>query len=149
MQANGSNWVRSANGEAFVPQYVMYAGPQYFRTNNELIQNDINRYLGNGYGFTGLHVPVYCRWFDINQARCSDVANTNPDPETFAALETLIRRVYYAGGTVHLWAWGDSGRLQNPTQLSSERGVNGPADLRLQRYIAARLGPLPLSLIHI
>ena len=143
VQANGSNWTRSASGEAFVPQYVMYAGPQYFRTNGGLIQADINRFLDNGFGFTGFHVPVYCRWFDINTARCTEVGNSNPDPETFAALEELIRRVYVSGGTVHLWAWGDSGRQQNPTLLRSETGINGPADLRLQRYIAARLGPLP------
>jgi len=143
VQANGSNWIRSATGEAFAPQYVMYAGPQYFRTNADLIQGDINRFLDNGFGFTGFHVPVYCRWFDISTARCSEVSNSNPDPETFEALEELIRRVYVSGGTVHLWAWGDTGRLQNPTQLRSETGINGPADLRLQRYIAARLGPLP------
>lgn len=135
VQANGSNWTRSATGEAFVPQHVMYAGPQYFRTNAELIQSEINRFLDNGFGFTGFHVPVYCRWFDIDTARCTEVGDTNPDPETFAALEAFIERVYKAGGTVHLWAWGDSGRRQNPTVLSSETGVNGVADL--------------LSLIHI
>jgi len=143
VQANGSNWTRSATGEAFVPQYVMYAGPQYFGTNAGLINADINRYLANGQGFTGFHIPVYCRWFDINQPRCANVANSNPDPATFNALEAMITRVYAAGGTVHLWAWGDTGRQQNPTQLNREGGVNGPADLRLQRYIAARLGPLP------
>ena len=120
----------------------MYAGPHYFRSNIGLIRSDISRYLTT-HGFTGLHVPVYCRWFDINQASCANVANSNPDLDTFNALETLIREVYYAGGTVHLWAWGDSGRQQNPTLLSSEGGINGPADLRLQRYIAGRLGPLP------
>ncbi len=143
VEANGSFWTRSATGEAFVPQYVMYAGPQYFRTNEGLIQNDINRYLDNGQGFTGLHVPVYCRWFDINTASCNEVGNSNPDQATFEALETLIQRVYQAGGTVHLWAWGDTGRQQNTTVLRNEGGINGPADLRLQRYIAARLGPLP------
>ena len=143
VESNGSFWTRSANGQAFVPQFVMYGGPQYFRTNSGLIQTDINRYLDNGFGFTGYHVPVYCRWFDIDTARCSEVGNSNPDPETFTALETLIQRVYESGGTVHLWAWGDTGRQQNPTLLRSEGGINGPADLRLQRYIAARLGPLP------
>lgn len=143
VQAQGSNWTRSASGEAFVPQFVMYAGPQYFRTNAALIETDVSRFLGD-HGFTGLHVPVYCRWLDINQPRCPDVNNSDPDPATFDALEALIRRAYYNGGTVHLWAWGDSGRQQNLTQLGGgEAGINGPADLRLQRYIAARLGPMP------
>jgi len=73
VESNGSFWTRSANGQAFVPQFVMYGGPQYFRTNSGLIQTDINRYLDNGFGFTGYHVPVYCRWFDIDTARCSEV----------------------------------------------------------------------------
>lgn len=143
VQATGGQWTRSATGEAFVPQYVMYAAPHYFRTNTALINADIDRYL-KGFGFTGFHIPVYCRWFDINEQRCSDVGDANPDPATFDALEAIIQRVYQSGETVHLWAWGDSGRQQNLTQLSGgEGGINGPADLRLQRYIAARLGPLP------
>lgn len=143
VQATGSQWTRSATGEAFVPQYVMYAGPHYFRTDTRLIDADIERYL-NSYGFTGLHIPVYCRWLDINQSSCSSVANANPDPATFDALEAIIRRAYYNGSSVHLWAWGDTGRQQNLTQLrGGEAGINGPADLRLQRYIAARLGPMP------
>jgi hypothetical protein len=40
---------------------------------------------------------------------------------------------------VHLWVWGDEQRRQTPITW----GVNGPVDRRLQRYIAARLGPLP------
>ena len=140
-QSNNS-WIHSATGEAFLPNYVMYAGPHFFRTNTALIDGDINRFMVN-HGFAGFHVPVYCRWFDINTARCSEVSNTDPDMNTFAALETMIRRVYERGGVVHLWAWGDSGRQQNPTSLNSQGGINGVADQRLQRYIAARLGPLP------
>jgi len=35
---------------------------------------------------------------------------------------------------------GDESRRQTPIRLG---GRNGPADRRLQRYIAARLGPMP------
>jgi len=140
-QSNNS-WVHGATGEALLPNYVMYAGPHYFRTNTALIDADINRFLDT-HGFTGFHIPVYCRWFDINTARCSEVSNSDPDMATFAALETIIERVYARGGVVHIWAWGDSGRQQNVRSLNSQGGINGTADRRLQRYLAARLGPLP------
>ena len=61
-----------------------------------------------------------------------------PDLRTFDALELLIRKTNAAGGIVHIWAWGDESRRQTPIRLG---GKNGPADRRLQRYIAARLGP--------
>ncbi|MEC8891835.1 MAG: hypothetical protein VX901_00790, partial [Candidatus Poribacteria bacterium] len=52
----------------------------------------------------------------------------------------IILKTYAAGGAVHLWMWGDSSRDQN----TKERwGLNGCTDRRLQRYIAARLGPIP------
>ena len=42
---------------------------------------------------------------------------------------------------VHTWAWGDASRSQTPRSLKG--GMDGPIDRRLQRYIAARLGPVP------
>lgn len=40
---------------------------------------------------------------------------------------------------MHIWAWGDEDRRMTPIRW----GINGTVDQRLQRYIAARLGPLP------
>jgi len=56
-------------------------------------------------------------------------------------LETIITTVHANGGRVHIWAWGDESRKWTPKGVRG--GVNGEADRRLQRYIAARLGPLP------
>ena len=53
-------------------------------------------------------------------------------------LELLITKVHAAGGLVHIWAWGDEARRWTPVRW----GKNGKVDKRLQRYIAARLGPL-------
>ncbi|MEM7217560.1 MAG: DUF5060 domain-containing protein [Pseudomonadota bacterium] len=140
---SGRNWIHGATGEVFVPQYLMYAGPQYFGTNDVLIDAEIDRFT-TGHGFTGFHIPVYCRWFEITKPRCDEiVTGSDPDPRTFDALEAMLRRGYAKGAVMHIWAWGDSGRQQNQTALRVESGINGPADLRLQRYIAARLGPLP------
>ncbi len=89
---------------------------------------------------------VGCRWFDIESVSCNTTflqshhsKPINPDLRTFKALETFIQRVYEAGGHVHIWAWGDEERKQTPISIG---GLNGEADRRLQRYIAARLGPI-------
>lgn len=136
----GNRWIRTATGKAFIPQFVMFGGPHVYYDDAAQIEESIQIFLVE-HGFTGFHVPVFCRWFDINEAACRDinVASPNPDLRTFAALELLITKTYKAGGTVHLWAWGDDSRGQNPKKW----GINGTVDQRLQRYIAARLGPLP------
>jgi hypothetical protein len=158
---NGSRWVRTATGEAFIPQYVMYHLPE----DPAEIDADIETFL-RGHGFTGFHVPVACRWFDLDSLACDSLEaddggvaavleavgtracrrvgvgcpSPNPDRRTFEILETIIAKTYAAGGVVHLWVWGDENRRQTPYSIG---GLNGEADQRLQRYIAARLGPLP------
>jgi hypothetical protein len=140
----GSGWARQAgvNGhpEGFVPQFVMYDGPQAYHGRPDKVDADIRTFL-SGHGFNGLHTNVFCRWFDMEHERSSEIEATdpNPDPRTFEALELLIGKVYAAGGVVHVWAWGDESRRQTPIKW----GINGAADRRLQRYIAARLGPIP------
>jgi hypothetical protein len=140
----GDKWIRTGTGRAFVPQFVMISGPQDYYQNTARIQAEINLFF-NQHGFNGVHIPVLCRWYDIDENRCTRVAQLHPDPspdlQTFAALETVINEVYAAGGVVHIWVWGDSDRRQNAHDLPG--GINGHVDQRLQRYIAARLGPLP------
>ncbi len=141
VSADGQNWVRTGeNPTAFVPQFVMSAEPNHFYNDPTRIESDIDTYIVE-HGFNGLHVKVLCRWFDINQASCNNinVSSPNPDLRTFEALEQVILEVYDAGGTVHIWAWGDESRGQTPARW----GYNQQVDQRLQRYIAARLGPLP------
>ncbi|KKN08717.1 hypothetical protein LCGC14_1053840, partial [marine sediment metagenome] len=139
--ALGGKWGWSGSGRAFVPQLVMYAGPADYHNKPKKIDADIETYLV-GHGFNGFHTIVCCRWFDINEERSTRIKGPapNPDPRTFEALELLIGKVHSAGGMVHIWAWGDESRRQTPVRLG---GKNGLADLRLQRYIAARLGPIP------
>ncbi|MCA9922201.1 MAG: DUF5060 domain-containing protein, partial [Anaerolineales bacterium] len=136
----GNKWVHSGTNEAFIPQYAMAAGPHYYFNNAAEIDAGIQTFMVD-HGFTGLHVPVYCRWFDIDRAQCSPNGSTDPDLRTFQSLELLITKVHAAGGVVHLWAWADNTDKGNPTYLPG--GINGAEDLRLQRYIAARLGPIP------
>jgi glyoxylase-like metal-dependent hydrolase (beta-lactamase superfamily II) len=139
-----NRWVRPRGAagdlEAFTPQFVMYGHPGEFRNKPGEIDADIEEFFVR-HGFNGFHVPVLYRWFDIDKDSASDIDsdNPNPDPRTFEALELLIAKVHAAAGVVHLWAWGDESRRQTPKKW----GLGGPVDKRLQRYIAARLGPLP------
>ena len=136
----GNKWVHGATGQPFVPQLVMTAGPHYFYNNETAVNQQIDLFI-NQHGFNGLHIPVFCRWVNLDEPNCVRANSTDPDPRTFEALESIISKTYAAGGTVHLWMWTDNADRGNPNYL--EGGINGPADMRLQRYIAARLGPLP------
>ena len=133
-------WGRSGTGRAFVPQYVMYTSPDVIAGRPQRIDRDIREFLVD-HGFNGFHTWVACRWFDINKTRSHEIDDPDPNPDfrTFEALELLIRKVYAAGGVTHIWAWGDEQRRMTPKRW----GLNGKIDKRLQRYICARLGPLP------
>ena len=140
----GNKWARPSGSDgalqAFVPQYVMYDGPAAFYGKPKKIDDDIRTFIVE-HGFTGFHVPVFCRWFDLEQERSNAIraSDPNPDHRTFQSLELLICKVHAAGGGVHLWTWGDDQRNMTPARW----GINGNVDKRIQRYIAARLGPLP------
>ena len=140
----GTNkWVWEKNRQAIIPNFVMYYDDiQSFLDNPTQIQLDINEFI-QGHGFTGFHIPsVAGRWFDTESSnKVIDEGYENPDPRSFEALELLISMTYQAGGAIHIWPWGDDSRSWTPTFLSG--GINGPEDKRLQRYIAARLGPIP------
>ena len=142
-------WMWMANEQVFVPQFVMYRTPKYFFNQPDKIDADIQTWFIE-HGFNGLHVMVFHAWFDLEVSEGAgklgsykELGTRNPDPDrrTFEALEMLITKVHKAGGVVHIWMWGDEGRRQTPRGLTG--GINGPVDQRLQRYIAARLGPIP------
>jgi len=136
----GSKWGRLGVDEAFVPQYVMYSDPTVYHRKPDRIDADIRTFFVE-HGFNGFHTSVLCRWFDFAKQRSNEIdsASPSPDPRTFEALELLIHKVHAAGGVVHIWVWGDEQRRMTPKKW----GLNGEVDRRLQRYICARLGPLP------
>jgi hypothetical protein len=141
---HGTKWARhTVDGpEAMLPQYVMYeARPKNFASARK-VKADIETFLVK-HGFTGFHVPsLGGYWFNYdnpNDKVSRDM--TNPDPRTFDALEGLIIATHRAGGAVHIWAWGDNSRRQTSDSLTG--GEAGRVAQRLERYIAARLGPLP------
>lgn len=135
-----NRWAWSADGRPFVPRIVMYRSPDGYYRQPDRIDEDLKLWFGE-HGFNGLHTAVLCRWFDLDKTGSDQIDGNdpNPDPRTFEALELLITKAHVAGGFVHIWAWGDESRRMTPDRW----GINGRADRRLQRYIAARLGPMP------
>ncbi len=88
-----------------------------------------------------LFLHVNNNWFQFGERQHNTHNQTTPDLQTFQMIETIITTVHKAGGRVHIWKWGDEQRHWTPLGLPG--GANGETDQRLQRYIAARLGPLP------
>ncbi|MCB0552148.1 MAG: DUF5060 domain-containing protein [Phaeodactylibacter sp.] len=139
-------WGWSTTGDAFTPQYVMYFEEVVPYFNNTIqIDADIQEFVVE-HGFSGFILSgIAGRWFDYDKATAEVDNNAeNPDPNTFSAVEDVITRTYLAGGSTHLWMWGDQQRGQTPINITTvEGGINGTADRRLQRYLAARLGAIP------
>ena len=99
----GSKWGRLGTDKAFVPQLAMYCDPEAFARDPARIDADIREFF-DGHGFNGFHITVLCHWFDFDKTRSNEVpADPNPDPRTFEILELLLRKVYAAGGIVHIW----------------------------------------------
>ena len=140
LMAFGNKWAWEGAATAVVPQLVMYADLPDFANQPKKIDRDIQTFLKD-HGFNGFHVAVLARWLGFDHARYDGIKSNDPNPDarTFEALELLITKSHRAGGMVHLWAWGDEQRHMSPAKW----GINGKVDRRLQRYVAARLGPVP------
>lgn len=106
------------------------------------LHHDIDEMLTkvDALGFNALRVSVNNSWFEFGAESYRDHDSENPDPESFRVLEALITEAHARGLHLHIWKWGDEQRRWTPIGVG---GINGEPDRRLQRYIAARLGPLP------
>ncbi|MGI8934610.1 MAG: hypothetical protein ACR2FS_11105 [Phormidesmis sp.] len=87
--AEGSKWIRSATGKAFVPQYVMYDKPDIDAGLDEFI---------DGHGFTGFHIT-----------------NLRDFIENPGYFEAVALKTYRHGGVTHFWIWGDKSRNETPS----------------------------------
>lgn len=70
-----------------------------------------------------------------------DHSSEEPDLFTFDIIERVVRTLHANGIRIHFWMWGDEARKWTPIGLDG--GKNGVVDQRVQRYFAARIGPLP------
>jgi hypothetical protein len=93
------------------------------------------------HGFNGGHISTIGRgWFEAEATGNLRDAPEAPDVRTFAALEAAASEWSERGGWLHLWMWG-KGAGGDFSNLPG--GYNGAQSRRINRYIAARLGPVP------
>jgi len=114
-----------------------------FGTDPAGIVTKTERYVAEAFsnGCEIIFVHVNSNWLKFGVRGHNQHRSQDPDPTCFRVLETIITTAHRSGARVHLWAWGDESRRWTPKGLPG--GVNGQEDRRMQRYIAARLGPLP------
>jgi hypothetical protein len=86
------------------------------------------------------HSTIGRGWFEVDSTGGLRTAPAAPDVRTFAALEAAASEWSERGGWLHLWMWGkgSSGDFSN-----LPGGYDGAQSRRINRYIAARLGPVP------
>jgi hypothetical protein len=97
--------------------------------------------FNDNHGFNGGHIATIGRgWFEADSTGNLRTAPRAPDVRTFAALEAAAAEWSERGGWLHLWMWG-KGSGGEFTSLPG--GHNGMESRRINRYIAARLGPVP------
>ena len=106
----------------------------------------IEAYLdqAQAYGFDTIFARVFNYWFSWGALFHDEHSSTVPDLQTFEYLEDMLARANRRGMTVHIWKWGKENADQDwRGSVIGVGGINGIPDRRLQRYIAARLGPIP------
>jgi hypothetical protein len=113
-----------------------YSNPNLIRDLNNGVENIVLKHGANSV-YSG---TVGNRFFKLEAATWEEHNSVNPDFRTFETLEKVISHLHTRGIHTHIWMWGDSERKWNQVGVG---GINGEPDRRLQRYIAARLGPLP------
>lgn len=151
LKTQGSKFVRelSENGavEAVIPKVYMNLALTEINGAPFLMSHMTKKAIRDEYiqeakdnGFNAVFFSMNNQWFEWNAMSYNEHSSTGPDPNSFAVLETFIVEAHAAGLQTVIWAWGDEQRQWTPIGAG---GINGKADYRLQRYIAARLGPIP------
>jgi hypothetical protein len=126
---------------------VFQAGWPYFDLLNAEYQGDLAKCAAKYAAAAKVHgMGVINAWLMHNLMKLGTRAHeehdsVDPDPRAFELLEQFIITAHENGVRTHFWYWGDEARKQTPIGLPG--GINGKVDKRLQRYIAARLGPIP------
>ena len=93
-------------------------------------------------GMNHIFLTLYNQVFVEDAFSYNDHNKSNPGLSEFQTIENVIGWARDEGVNVHFWMWGDES-TRGWTPVGLEGGINGTVDQRLQRYIAARLGPIP------
>jgi hypothetical protein len=111
----------------------------YLWEDQDVVNQVIQEAKANGANSIFMYIANY--WLNFGSLRHSQHNSEEPDFRTFEMVENVITTAHSQGMNVHIWMWGDEDRKWTPIGLDG--GINGYVDQRIQRYIAARLGPLP------
>gem|GEM_PF-185525 len=133
---------KGPNGELVknTPILIMMPGMQHW-FDKPAEMRDFVAEFNDHHGFNGGHISTIGRnWFEADSTDRLRTAPAAPDVRTFEALEAAASEWSERGGWLHLWMWGkgDGGDFSN-----LPGGHNGAQSRRINRYIAARLGPVP------
>jgi len=148
---SGSKWRWDGTNTVFVPQLVMGGEPDAYwsggTVNSSKINNIARRFLEEN-KFTGLHIQVAGRWFDINRENTmvNDgyiMGPQNPDPRTFEVIEEILLTLQEHDGMLHIWMWGADAWGYPDGGPAGIGGQDSETAKRIFRYIASRLGALP------
>lgn len=147
----GNHWRWEGSDQVFIPQLVMAGEPDAYWQDGQCNQDKINfiveRFLQKN-KFTGLHIQVAGRWFDINRGNTSVeegyiMGPQNPDVRTFTVLEKILLKLNEHNGMLHFWMWGADAWGYPDQGPFGVGGQDSETSKRIFRYIAARLGALP------
>lgn len=92
-------------------------------------------------GMNHIFLTLYNQVIEEDALGYDEHNRSTPGFSEFRTIENVIRWAKSEGLRVHFWMWGDEVRKWTSVGLSG--GINGTVDNRIQRYISARLGPIP------
>jgi hypothetical protein len=133
---------KGADGKLVKRTPILIMMPDVQRWHNDLSRmRAFVKEFNDAHGFNGGHISTIGRgWFDVASNEDLRAAPPGPDVRTFAALEAVASEWSERGGWLHLWMWG-KGDTGDFSKLPG--GHDGPHSRRINRYIAARLAPVP------
>ena len=134
---HGDKFIWTESGQAFVPNFLML--DMLDSDLSKIDEHNLDQFIEEfmvGHGFNGLHVPVYGQWFHMGNNKVT-LTDSIPDQRTFDKLSMIIRKVYQAGGSTHIWMWGDDQRSQ--TANSTRGGIMGKQERTILNKIHEEL----------
>ncbi|MEX2671407.1 MAG: hypothetical protein WD294_04770, partial [Phycisphaeraceae bacterium] len=136
-------WARQAGPEGELarrtPILIMMPDVDQFHDDHDSMRAFVAEFHET-HGFNGGHISTIGRsWFEVGSSGGLGDAPPTPDVRTFEALEAAASAWSERGGWLHIWMWGkNDGDFAN-----LPGGYNGEQGRRLNRYLVARLGPVP------
>jgi len=122
------------------PILIMMPGVQHWFNNSVRMRTFVAEFNDN-HGFNGGHLSTIGRdWFEVGSTGRLRAAAASPNTRTFDAIEAAASEWSERGGWFHLWMWGKG---ENGDFSNLPGRYNGAQSRRINRYIAARLGPVP------